>query len=939
MTLLWMVLLPFLAILPVALIGHRSRPGAAVAAALPPLIGLGLMATRLSEVMSGQVPIERWPWVHSLGLEVAFRLDGLGMLFSTLILGIGLLVVLYASAYMSEEDHIGSFFATLMTFMGAMMGVVLSENLLLMVIFWELTSISSFLLIGYWNELQEARQGARLALMITGGGGLCLLAGVVLLGHITQSFDLTVVLASGDLIKSHALYGPMLVLVLLGALTKSAQFPFHFWLPNAMTAPTPVSAYLHSATMVKAGVFLLARLHPALSGTPLWFWIVTGAGLVTFSMASYVALYKHDLKGLLAYSTISHLGIITALFGLSTRMATVAAVFHIMNHAAFKASLFMSVGIIDHETGTRDLRVLSGLRAMMPWTFALVLLGALAMGGAPLFNGFLSKELFFEEIARLNNHPLLPAGSPWAYGLPALVTLGGACSVAYSIKMVWETFMGPEAHELPSAHPHDPPWLMRGPVLLLVTLCVLIGVMPTTFAGAFLAAAAQPVVGAKLPEYTLSIWHGLTPALGMTAVAIVLGLALYKNWARIHAQHLRLGRELSGKATFEALIEACFQGATILTRAMDSGSLQRYFAFIVATTCLAGAVGYLEAGRTPGTVSQPAPLVAIVPWALLLISTGLMVLYHRARLTAITFASVIGLVVSLAFVYLSAPDLALTQLSVEVVTIMLILVSLHVLPQRTPRESTTARKLRDGALSILAGVGATFVALDVFTRPGHSAIADFYLERSLPEGGGANVVNVILVDFRGFDTMGEVSVLALAAIGIVLMLQDKAPIQRIQQRSFPEERSPLMLTTVTRPFMALILTVAIYIFLRGHNLPGGGFIAGLIASVALMTQYLASGRAWTSERLNLDLARMCALGVLLAVCTGMAAWAMGSPFLDNGIVHLHIPVLGELHLTSAIPFDLGVFLVVVGALIIIIRALGRYHREPADQDPPTQESP
>ena len=432
------------------------------------------------------------PWLPGLGLNFSLRLDGLGFLFALLILGIGLLVILYARYYLSEREPIGRFFAFLQLFMGAMLGVVLSENLLLMLVFWEATSLSSFLLIGFWGHRSDARKGARMALTVTGAGGLALLAGILLLGHVVGSFELSDVLAAGDLIRAHALYPLLLCLVLLGALTKSAQFPFHFWLPHAMAAPTPVSAYLHSATMVKAGVFLLARLYPALAGTDWWFYLVSISGLATLLLGATMALFQHDLKGLLAYSTISHLGLITLLFGLDSPMSNVAAVFHIINHATFKASLFMAAGIIDHETGSRDMRLINGMWRYLPHTAVLAMVASWRWP-VPLLNGFLSKEMFFGEALSQD----MAGGLHW---LPLGATLAGVFSVGYSLRFVHDVFFNGEPKPLPKFPPHEPPRYMKVPVEILVALCVLVGMAPNFTVAPLLAVAAGASLGASCPS-------------------------------------------------------------------------------------------------------------------------------------------------------------------------------------------------------------------------------------------------------------------------------------------------------------------------------------------------------------------------------------------------------------------------------------------------------
>ena len=423
--------------------------------------GLGIVAALYPVVAAGGAVRARIEWLPEYGVDVTLRMDGLAWIFMALIMGIGGLVVLYSRYYLSPRDPAPRFYCCLLAFMGAMAGIVLAGNLILLTIFWELTSLFSFLLIGYWHQSTAARDGARMALIVTGGGGLCLLAGMLLLGHVAGSYELDAVLAAGERIRGHHLYLPVLLLVLIGAFTKSAQFPFHFWLPNAMAAPTPVSAYLHSATMVKAGVFLLVRFWPALGGTDEWFWIVTSAGMTTFLLGAFFALFQHDLKGLLAYSTVSHLGLITTLAGLGTPLAIVAAIFHIMNHAVFKASLFMAAGIIDHETGTRDMRRLSGLRHAMPITATLAIVASGAMAGVPLLNGFLSKEMFFAEAFEAGKGSLLDPATTWG------ALIASSFSVAYSLRFIHQVFFGPPPTDLPR-EPHEPPRFMRFPVEILV---------------------------------------------------------------------------------------------------------------------------------------------------------------------------------------------------------------------------------------------------------------------------------------------------------------------------------------------------------------------------------------------------------------------------------------------------------------------------------------
>ncbi|MCD6706387.1 MAG: monovalent cation/H+ antiporter subunit A [Thiobacillus sp.] len=925
MTLFFAVLTPFVGAALVALASRLGRSHSAWAAGAVTLAAIAWLAPSLHLPFEGVTLVQQHDWMPALGLNLAFRLDGLALLFAGLILGICLLIVLYARYYLSERDSMGRFYSYLMLFMGSMLGIVLSENLIQLLVFWELTSLSSFLLISYWQHREEARQGARMALAVTGLGGFALLGGFLLLGHIVGSYELSVVLTSGDLIRAHPLYLPTLLLVLLGVFTKSAQFPFHFWLPHAMAAPTPVSAYLHSATMVKAGVFLLARLFPALSGTPEWFWLVSGTGLATLLLGAYVALFKHDLKGLLAYSTISHLGLITLLFGLSTPLAAVAGVFHIINHATFKASLFMAAGIIDHEAGTRDMRRLHGLWAFMPYTATLAMVAAAAMAGVPLMNGFLSKEMFFAEAMHISGSYF----GGWL--LPALATLAGALAVAYSLRFIHDVFFNGEPVDLPRT-PHEPPRWMKAPVEILVVLCLAVGIAPALTVAPLLAVAAQSTLQAPLPDYHLALWHGVNPALVMSLIALTGGTLIYLARRPLFAWHERGPGRLDARIAYNALLEWLFALARSITRLLDTGSLQRQVLFLLAAALTLGIAPWL-AGGTPLAGSReglPLDAVSLTAAGALIVATFATVWWHRQRFVALVTIGVVGLVVALTFVKFSAPDLALTQLSVEVVTIVLLLLALYFLPQHAAPEKDRARLWRDGAIALTAGAGTAALAWVVLTRP-YDTIAGYYLENSVPGGGGSNVVNVILVDFRGYDTLGEITVLALAGLGIVAMLQGlqlAAPNRDDAGRPWNADAHPVIMATLTRILLPLALLVAVFILLRGHNQPGGGFIAGLITSVALIVQYLANGAQWTHRRMTSDSRPLVAWGLAIAAFTGLASWLFGYPYLTSTYGHLDWPVVGEFELASAMAFDLGVFLVVVGATLMILVNLGGLHHAP-----------
>jgi multicomponent K+:H+ antiporter subunit A len=926
MELLLIVGLPFLgAFLPVLLERH-GRLACSLATAVAPLLGLGILLWLAPRVFAGELLLVSQPWLSQIGFNLSLRLDGLAFLFALLILGIGLLVILYARYYLSEREAIGRFFSYLLLFMGAMLGVVLSENLLLMLTFWELTSLSSFLLIGFWNKRSDARKGARMALAVTGGGGLALLAGILLIGHIVGSFELSVVLASAELIHAHALYPLALVLVLLGAFTKSAQFPFHFWLPHAMAAPTPVSAYLHSATMVKAGVFLLARLYPALAGSDLWFYLVGLTGLATLLLGAVMALFQHDLKGLLAYSTISHLGLIVLLLGMDSQLSNVAAVFHIINHATFKASLFMAAGIIDHETGSRDMRRINGMWKYLPHTAVLAMVASSAMAGVPLLNGFLSKEMFFGETLQ---HAL--QGSVFNWAIPLVATLAAVFSVAYSLRFIHDVFFNGDPINLPKFPPHEPPRYMKVPVEILVFLCLLVGMLPAYTVAPLLAVAAQASLGGELPAYDLAIWHGFNLPLAMSCVALVGGILIYIGRKPLFRWYESLP-QVDAKEVFEQQVQRVVALAGWITSRLENGSLQRYLALLLGSALVLVGVALAPLPQLTGERGL-SPLDGFTALGMLVLAASglLTAILHRQRLVALLILGVGGMLVALAFARFSAPDLAQTQLVVEVVTIILLMLALYYLPSRTPSESSLPRILRDLLLAGGCGAMVAVLAYVVLTRPYDTGIAEFFLANSISGGGGTNAVNVILVDFRGFDTLGEITVLAIAAVGIFAMLDGLRlthPTCDPQGRRWAWAKNPLILMTLSRLMLPLALLISVFIFLRGHNLPGGGFIAGLITAVALALQYIASGVAWVEQRLPLNYQRMAGLGVLIAALTGLGSWVFGRPFLTSAFGHFELPLVGEFELATAMLFDLGVYLTVVGATQMVLVNLGKLSLSP-----------
>jgi multicomponent K+:H+ antiporter subunit A len=935
--LLIIALLPFVGALLPGLMIRAGRNACAIATAVPTTLALTMLVVLAPAVLRGEVIQAEIEWLPQLGLSASFFLDGLGLLFAGMILGVGLLIILYARFYLSGEDPMGQFYTYLLLFQGAMLGIVLSDNILLLLIFWELTSLSSFLLIGFWKHLPEGRQGARMALAVTGAGGLAMIAGMLILGNIVGSYNLTDILQAGDLIRASEWYLPALILILLGAFTKSAQFPFHFWLPHAMAAPTPVSAYLHSATMVKAGVFLMARMWPVLAGTDAWFYIVTTTGLVTMVLGALIALFKDDLKALLAFSTVSHLGLLTMLLGFGTQAAAVAAVFHIINHLTFKAALFMTAGIVDHETHTRDIKRLGGLRRLMPITFLIGTVAALSMAGIPLFNGFLSKELMLEEASHTD----------WfnsSYAVPVMATIGALLSVAYSLRFIFHVFLGPVRDDYPSK-PHDPPFGLWAAPALLTVLVIIIGVAPFLAEGV-VTAAANAVTGADLHPH-LKIWHGVTPALWMSIAAVVGGAILLSQHRLLEKVWLAQPRP-EAKAIFDRLVAGIVAAARAITEVSHNGAISRYLAIFTVTSVGLGWIAYSSSGLSAPTRGLlPVPPVVAVGWIMLIVATILVVTMHHYRFRALVLIGIIGLSISAGFAYLSAPDLALTQISVETVTIMLLLLALHFMPKMTPKESPIGLKLRDGVIALGAGSGVAALAYAFMMRD-IETISDYHLANSYEGGGGTNVVNVILVDFRGYDTFGEIIVLGIAGLVIYAMMHallDGPAGRRLKNTDYSHDRSrdrhPLMMVIVTRVLMPIVIVVGLYIFLRGHNEPGGGFVAGLVIAIALLMQYMASGFAWTQERKRIEYHTMIGLGIVIAGLTGVGAWLVGRPFLTSAYTYVHLPPIEEFELATAMLFDLGVFLTVLGAVMLMLYSLSRIARyagetvnvDPMDYDP------
>jgi multicomponent Na+:H+ antiporter subunit A len=756
--------------------------------AVPAYRGLGNRATWLLSLLTAvlfgwflwQVPAIAsgdemrlsYPWIPHLNVNFALRLDGLSLLFALLVTGIGAIILLYGGYYLEKYPDRDRFQAYMLLFMGSMVGVVLANDLITLFVFWELTSVSSYLLIGFNHEDERARYGALKALLITGGGGLAMLAGAVLLGMAGSTFQIDLLVLQNDVLTAHPLYTAIVVLILLGAFTKSAQVPFHIWLPDAMAAPTPASGYLHSATMVKAGIYLLARLQPALGGTDLWHITVGVVGLVTMLLAAYLAFGQNDLKALLAYTTISSLGWIVALIGLGSSLALKAAIVAIVAHSIYKAALFLLVGIIEHETGTRDLRHLGGLSRLLPVTAIVAALVTMSMAGLPPLFGFLAKETLFE--AALYGTPEI---------LPSLLVAAAAFimavfAVGYSLLFYYNVFFGARPANFEGVH--EPAWPMLVGPAILAALSLLLALPPLrTAITPLLTAAASLAYGAST-AVDLYLWHGFTTALLMTIAAVTAGLLLFA--IRHPFRRLQTGRisHLRLDVLYDGSIALLNRVATGLTAHFQTGTLSDYLLMILgALIVLVGYALITGAGAITVPLSlEGVPLFEILA-AILMLVAAVAVAATRTRLGAIAALGIVGFFMTLFFVLYSGPDLALTQLLMETLTVILLLLVFYFLPEFFEERSPRLSRWRDLMIAASVGTLVTVLTLMVIPQQGVSppsefsglTVSEFYLQQSVPAAFGANVVNVILVDFRALDTLGEITVLVVALLGAFALIK------------------------------------------------------------------------------------------------------------------------------------------------------------------------
>lgn len=748
------VLAGFVAALAAPALARRAPAAAGWLLAIVPA-GLALWAgVRLPQAAAGAPVRETLDWVPALGLQLSFRADGLSLLMALLISGIGALVIAYAGGYMKGRAGLGRLLAWLLAFMASMLGVVLADNLILLFVFWELTSLTSFILIGFHHEQEGSRAAALQALLVTGGGGLALLAGLILMAQAAGTAQISALAESRQALQASSLYLPALALVLIGAFAKSAQVPFHFWLPNAMVAPTPVSAYLHSATMVKAGVYLLARLGPALGGSEAWTVAVGGVGAATMLVGALLALGQTDLKRLLAYSTVSSLGMMTMLIGLGTPAAIEAAVVLILAHGLYKGALFLVAGALDHETGTRDATRLRGLARAMPWTAAAAGLAALSMAGLPPLLGFVSKELVYGAA--------LTEGA-W---IAAAAVAAAAAAVFVALLAGLRPFWGrPDA--APAAH--EAPWAMRLGPLVLAGASVLIGAAPDSISALLAVPAAAAALGAP-HAFHLALWHGWSPVLALSLATLALGAALYTAQGRLRLAFRRLRWRWGPAEAYERALGGLARVAAGQTRLLQSGYLRSYLIVIV----LASLGLSLWPLLTRGGFNLPQVVADLrfyeVGLAVLILAAALMAVSTRSRLGAVAALGAAGYGVALLYLLFGAPDLAMTQFLIESLTVILFVLAFYHLP-RFAHLSSRRQRARDLAIAGLVGVSMTLLVLSAVAIQLYPSISAFFAETALTLAHGRNIVNVILVDFRGLDTLGEITVLSIAGVGVYALLK------------------------------------------------------------------------------------------------------------------------------------------------------------------------
>lgn len=755
-----------------------------------PLTIFIMLARLIPMVASGHTYTHTYQWIPSLDINFTTYLDGLSMIFGLLISGIGSLVVLYSIFYLSSKESLQHFYCYLLLFMGAMLGVVFSDNLMVLYAFWELTSVSSFLLISFWHHRKASRAGAQKSMLITVTGGISMLVGFIMLHMMADSYSVHEIIHQIESLSEHKLFIPTMVLILLGAFTKSAQFPFHIWLPDAMEAPTPVSAYLHSATMVKAGIYLVARLSPIFGGQILWFWLITTVGLITLFWGSFNAIKQTDLKALLAFSTVSQLGLIMSLVGMGSvayalefeadiviySQATFAALFHLINHSTFKGALFMMVGIVDHEVGTRDIRRLGGLMNIMPLTFTVAVIGSFSMAGMPPFNGFLSKEMFFAAVLHIKELNLFSISSIGIL-FPIIAWVASVFTFIYSMIIIFKTFFGRPLVPKVERHVHEAPISLLIAPLILCILVIGFFFFPNILGEYIL----KPAMASIYPNLTsvekltpeIHAWHGINGEILMTVAVIFIGTLLFRLLGKWKSIYYLYPSKWSLNELYTNIISGSEWLGNKVTNIYMTGSLRHYSIYIYSFFIVSVGIFFFYSGAFSFSAEGNAS-IEWFEWSLIIVMlvAAISILFVKSRITAIILNGVLGFGVTFFFVLFRAPDLALTQLVVESVTTVLFLLSFYYLPEWKPTKSSKFTMLSNSVISIAVGVLVSAISLAVLNYDKFNTISK-YFEDAYELAGGKNIVNTILGDFRGFDTMLEVVVLFIAGLGVYTLIKFK----------------------------------------------------------------------------------------------------------------------------------------------------------------------
>jgi multicomponent K+:H+ antiporter subunit A len=939
--------------------------------ALAPLSAFGLFLALLPAISNGSALAWRLNWIPSLGLSASLYFDNLSALFALLVTGIGTLVVVYAGYYFKDgtPSPAGSrlgrleawgqgdwrFFSYLLLFMSAMLGVVMAGDVITLFVFWEATSVTSFLLVGYRYKDATARRGAVKSLFITGGGGIALLAGLLLLSYLAGSSDMAAILTGGGLLRQSDLYPVILGLVALGAFTKSAQFPTHIWLPDAMSAPTPASAYLHSATMVKAGIYLMARLNPALGFTDLWFWLLSLFGLATMLTGAYLGLKQNDLKALLAYSTISQLGVLMMLIGQDTSIAFKALVIGVLAHALYKSALFLIVGIVDHETGTRDLQRLGGLRRAMPYSFAIGTVAALSLAGLPPLFGFLAKETLLATAT----HPSLPHIVDILF--PAATVAGGALILAQAGMFIWDTFLGKSRDA--NLHPHEAPPAMLLSAALPALFSLAVGLLPEPQQLAqFLANAARMAYNDQV-KVSLALWTGISVPLVLSGVAVSGGIVLFVARQRVRTLQVRVNERLSFNTLYAATLELVDRAGYLATR-LQSGMLRTYLATILLgmlalvlwfTRLSPGLSGMPLSG--PGLSGGDGMAWLRVFALLATVTAAASTIALQRDFSAIVALGASGLGIAVLMALEPAPDVALVQVVVDILAMVILVLALTRLPRVQRRRAQTLALqheklslLRDGLIALVGGAVVAIVTLvGLTTRPRQSLVTPFYEANAKTLTGARDIVGAIIVDFRALDTLVEITVFGLVGLGIYTLLRHAArhagdrgdqvdelppPVSRLVGTSGigGQETSPFV-HALAYASLPLAMVVAAVHLMYGHDQPGDGFTAGVIISLALGFWYVVFGYYEVKRRLvwakPVPLIGGGLLLVLMSATT--AALVNGSFFspVDFGKL-MGLPLPTGFHLSTSFLFEVAICLAVLGSASYMLDTLGH----PGDADEP-----